>query len=125
MALDIYTTAFTYPRRAKHGLHGKTLEQGGGQSLNMNGLGPEPDQLASPSDAEAVQALAMSVMNNTGCHVSYVLADQGRAWNFLVSGAYQQAMVGRGNIMRDCPVKVNQSSLRSISSTQIVPHYKY
>ncbi|KAL1715481.1 hypothetical protein EV715DRAFT_207370 [Schizophyllum commune] len=34
-----------------------------------------------------------------------MLADHGRGWNFLVTGAYQQVMITRGMILKDCPIQ--------------------
>ncbi|KAF8898349.1 cytoplasmic protein [Infundibulicybe gibba] len=63
--MDVYTTAFTYPRRSRH-THSPT------------------------SDGEAIQKLAMLAMTLHGCHVTYIMTDQGKGWNFHITGAYQQ-----------------------------------
>jgi hypothetical protein len=116
--MDIYTTAFTYPRRTRPANAGG-LHDIRAQSLDAHGLAPtngsaasEPDALApTAADAEAVQNLAMTVLSGQGCHVSYAVTDMGRAWNFLVSGTYQQVMTGRGMIMKDCPFKVRRTGM--------------
>ncbi|KAF9229657.1 cytoplasmic protein [Gyrodon lividus] len=46
--------------------------------------------------------LAMSIHN---VHISYLLADAGRSWNFYISGAYQQVIQARGMLLKDSPVQ--------------------
>lgn len=108
--MDIYTVAFSVPAHhvpAPHReVHNGAHDPYGAGHANGSVPGAEPPLQATPSDAEAVQKLAMAVMNMHGCHVSFAVADQGRGWNFLVSGAYQQVMMARGMIMKDCPFKV-------------------
>lgn len=47
----------------------------------------------------------MMVMGMHGCHVTYYLGEQGRGWNFHVTGAYQQVSLTRGLILKECPIK--------------------
>lgn len=47
--------------------------------------------------------MAMAIYN---VQISFAPADQGRAWNFQVSGVYQQVMLARGMIMKECPIQV-------------------
>lgn len=61
---------------------------------------------ASPSDYEAVQKVAMMAMAIYNVQISFAPADQGRAWNFQISGVYQQVMLARGMIMKESPVQV-------------------
>lgn len=49
----------------------------------------------------------MMAMGLHAVHVSFTAADQGRAWNFQISGAYQQVMLARGMILKECPVQVS------------------
>jgi hypothetical protein len=117
--MDIYTTSFTYPRRSRlphsasfHDLPGAAQDPFGSSAANGD------TQLAqSASDTEAVHKLALNVMSVHGCHTSIAVANQGKGWNFLVSGAYQQVMLGRGMIMKDCPYKV---SARAPSPWQLI-----
>jgi hypothetical protein len=129
--MDIYTTSFTYPRRPRHihsphssldyQGHGADLRapstesfSGSGHSLanhlqqqNPSSGAPNvSDATTSTPDNEAVQKLAMMAMQMHGCHVSYFAADQGRGWNFHITGAYQQVMVARGMILKECPIQV-------------------
>ncbi|KDQ63869.1 hypothetical protein JAAARDRAFT_119390 [Jaapia argillacea MUCL 33604] len=46
-----------------------------------------------------------------GCHISFAVADQGKSYNFLISGAYQQVMMARGIVLKDCPVP-NRSTIK-------------
>ncbi|KAH7883897.1 cytoplasmic protein [Phlebopus sp. FC_14] len=62
---------------------------------------PTPNQ----ADNETVEKLAMLASSTYNVHVSYLLADSGRAWNFYVSGAYQQVMAARGLLLKECPVQ--------------------
>jgi hypothetical protein len=112
--MDVYTCSFTYPRRSRH-LHslvdfprsdvrGPTSADSFPNS-HPNGL---PD-ISAAQDADAVQKLAMMAMTLHGCHVSYFL-EQGRSWNFQITGAYQQVMVARGMILKECPIQVTTSS---------------
>ncbi|KAH6917634.1 cytoplasmic protein [Coprinopsis sp. MPI-PUGE-AT-0042] len=104
--MDVYTTSFTYPRRARN-IHSPP------SSLDFP---PQQDPTLA-ADAEAVQKLALMVMSLHGCHVSYQPVDQGRAWNFHITGAYQQVMISRGLILKECPIqhrstiKVTQSEI--------------
>lgn len=116
--MDVYTTSFTYPRRPLH-IHsqsssldyaGSDVRAAGMLLCTHSGLssahcGPIPDLSTSP-DSEAVQKLAMLAMTLHGCHVSYFPADHGRGWNFHITGAYQQVMVARGMILKECPIQV-------------------
>jgi hypothetical protein len=117
--MDVYTTSFTYPaRRARH-IHSNSssVDYAGPQqandtpfpnhkSFNNNQLA---DDVSGPEVAEQVAKLAMLAMTLHGCHVSYFLADGGRGWNFTVTGAYQQVMIARGMIMKECPIQVSDS----------------
>lgn len=117
--MDVYTTSFTIPRRPRQPAH-TLLKQA---SLEFTSpitpvdpftapkpKAPKPDPQATPSaaDAEAVQSLAMVAMTLHGCHVSYAVADGGKGWNFLVSGAYNQVMAARGMLLKDCPIQVSR-----------------
>ncbi|KAG6911775.1 hypothetical protein DXG01_000021 [Tephrocybe rancida] len=98
--MDVYTTSFTYPRRSRH----TSLDFP--QSNNNNDLRPDPPPTDAPAhDSEAIQKLAMMAMSLHGCHVSYYLANDGRSWNFHITGAYQQVMVTRGMILKECPIQ--------------------
>ena len=138
--MDIYTTSFTYPRRPRH-IHsphssldfqsqGADLRvpstdsfsgQGGPHSLTPhahqqqlnNGAGSD----ASGPDGDAVQKLAVLAMQMHGCHV-YIsgTGDQGRSWNFHLTGAYQQVMAARGMMLKECPIQVSFFSF-AIGST--------
>lgn len=50
--------------------------------------------------------MAMAIYN---VQVSFAPTDQGRAWNFQISGVYQQVMLARGMIMKECPVQVRMT----------------
>ncbi|KIP11478.1 hypothetical protein PHLGIDRAFT_27945 [Phlebiopsis gigantea 11061_1 CR5-6] len=115
--MEIYTTSFTYPRRSR-------LTHSPASSLDFStDLRPQPDSYsqlhqqhvnstvqdpqgtASPSDYEAVQKVAMMAMAIYNVQVTFASADQGRAWNFQISGVYQQVMLARGMVMKECPVQ--------------------
>ena len=121
--MEIYTTSFTYPRRSR-------LVHSPASSLDFStDIRPQPDSYtqlhqqnvsstlpdsqgtASPSDYEAVQKVAMMAMAIYGVQISFAPADQGRAWNFQISGVYQQVMLARGMIMKECPVQVRRTVL--------------
>ncbi|KAJ3508062.1 hypothetical protein NLJ89_g5961 [Agrocybe chaxingu] len=116
--MDVYTTSFTYPRRSRH-IHSpaSSLDFQPGDLKQPSLIDPYPTapqlQHANPTvsdvsvaaDAEAIQKLAMMAMSLHGCHVSYYMVDQGRAWNFHITGAYQQVMITRGLILKECPVQ--------------------
>jgi hypothetical protein len=130
--MDIYTTSFTYPRRPRHihSPHSSLDFQGQGADLrapsteSFSGSGHPlanhhqqqnqssgvhnnvSDTTTSSPDNEAVQKLAVMAMQMHGCHVSYFTADQGRGWNFHITGAYQQVLVARGMILKECPIQV-------------------
>ncbi|THH21564.1 hypothetical protein EW146_g36 [Bondarzewia mesenterica] len=121
-AMDIYTTAFSYPRRSRH-IHSSssTLEfpthaqpdvypPAHFQQLSSNGH-LDSHVTPSPSDTDAVQKLAMMAMATQGCHVSFSVADQGTGWNFCISGSYQQVLFARGMILKDCPIQ-NRASIK-------------
>ncbi|KAF8922320.1 cytoplasmic protein [Mucidula mucida] len=106
--MEIYTVAFSYPR-ARH-THSPT------NSLDFApGAEPfptshqfqqhAPTNLPSEADADAVAKLAMLAGTLHGCHVSFFPTDQGRGWNFHITGPYQQVMITRGMILKECPVQ--------------------
>ncbi|PFH50739.1 hypothetical protein AMATHDRAFT_60568 [Amanita thiersii Skay4041] len=124
--MDVYTTSFTYPRRSRHirspasslDYQSASLSSQHSDFSNLphhhhhhqhhHHLQQPTSSLADvalPSDAEAIQKIVMMAMSLHGCHVSYLLADHGRAWNFYISGAYQQVMATRGLILKECPIQ--------------------
>ncbi|KAI0085625.1 cytoplasmic protein [Irpex rosettiformis] len=125
--MEIYTTSFTYPRRSR-------ITHSPASSLDFSAdLRPPPDSYsqlhqqhvnstlpdsqgtASPSDYEAVQKVAMMAMAIYNVQISFAPADQGRAWNFQVSGVYQQVMLARGMIMKECPIQ-NRAVIKVVRS---------
>ncbi|RPD63165.1 hypothetical protein L226DRAFT_451027 [Lentinus tigrinus ALCF2SS1-7] len=119
--MEIYTTSFTYPRRLRHA-HSPTnsldfpprnneLRRASSYSQIQQPNGLADHQGASPTDYEALQKLAMMAMSIHGVHISFTPADQGRAWNFQVSGAYQQVMSARGMLLKGCPIQ-NRASIK-------------
>lgn len=123
--MEIYTTSFTYPRRSRlsHSpassldfstpsdlRHQDSYSQ---LQLQQQQQHPTQDQqaTASSTDYDAVQKLVMMAMAIHGVHVSFAPADQGKAWNFQISGVYQQVMLARGMIMKECPVQ-NQAVIK-------------
>ncbi|KAK2462095.1 hypothetical protein APHAL10511_006558 [Amanita phalloides] len=94
--MDVYTSSFTYPRRSRH-THPNPFSSPSHQH--------PPHDVALPADADAIQKIAMMAMSLHGCHVSFLLADHARAWNFYISGAYQQVMATRGLILKECPIQ--------------------
>ncbi|RDB29615.1 Meiotically up-regulated gene 60 protein [Hypsizygus marmoreus] len=103
--MDVYTTSFTYPRRSRP-IHPSSLDFPSASSNDSYHLQQVTTTDASASaDAEAIQKLALMAMSLHGCHVSYFLADHGRGWNFHITGAYQQVMITRGMILKECPIQ--------------------
>ncbi|KAF9243803.1 cytoplasmic protein [Melanogaster broomeanus] len=120
--MDIYSISFTHPRRSRH-LHSPS------SSLDAHDLRlphptphhqqsseifpsalplPTPQPTSTPAnqaDNETVDKLAMLAMSVHNVHISYLLADAGRSWNFYISGAYQQVMQARGMLLKDSPVQ--------------------
>ncbi|KIK71273.1 hypothetical protein GYMLUDRAFT_66480 [Collybiopsis luxurians FD-317 M1] len=113
---ELYTTSFTYPgpRRSRHiPSSSSSLDFAANQnssdipfpshkSFNNSHLA---EDVSGPEASEQIAKLAMLAMTLHGCHVSYFLADGGRGWNFTVTGAYQQVMVTRGMILKECPIQ--------------------
>jgi hypothetical protein len=129
--MEVYTTSFTYPRwpRLAQSSSLPALHHGAPPARDLypsstqlhqhstgNSLSEAP---ISNSDADAVQKLTATAMALHGCHISYALAEQGRGWNFYITGAYQQVMFARGMILRECPVQVRPLSS---STPQICSH---
>jgi len=126
--MEIYTTSFTYPRRARltHS-RSSSLDFSGAPQLRRaesystfeqyanNSNLSDSQGTASPSDYDAVQKLAMMAMGLHGVHISFSAADQGRAWSFQISGAYQQVMLARGLILKECPIQ-NRSTIKVAGS---------
>ncbi|KAF9480442.1 cytoplasmic protein [Pholiota conissans] len=115
--MDVYTTSFTYPRRSRH-IHSPASSLDFQPSdLKSALIDPFPtpqhaqhsnsklSDVSVSADVEAIQKLAMMAMSLHGCHVSYYMVDQGRAWNFHITGAYQQVMITRGLILKECPIQ--------------------
>lgn len=118
--MDIYTTAFSYPRRSRHvhssssSLDFPTHPQTDlfPSHFQQHNSGHVDSHVApSQADADAVQKLAMMTMATQNCHVSYAVADQGTGWNFCISGSYQQVLFARGMVLKDCPIQ-NRSSIK-------------
>ncbi|KAF8971577.1 cytoplasmic protein [Flammula alnicola] len=116
--MDVYTTSFTYPRRSRHVHSPASSLDFQPSDLNSTSLiDPFPpaqhaqhanskmSDVSATADVEAIQKLAMMAMSLHGCHVSYYMVDQGRAWNFHITGAYQQVMITRGLILKECPIQ--------------------
>ncbi len=130
--MEVYTTSFTYPRRSRP-IHSpassldyqqqhQQAEVAAAVALAASSfIDPyaaqhqlqqqipaqnATDVSAAAADAEAIQKLAMMTMSLHGCHVSYHSVDQGRGWNFHITGAYQQVMNSRGLILKECPIQV-------------------
>ena len=120
--MEIYTTSFTYPRRSRL-THSPASSLDFSSDLrpsdsysqlhqqHVNSTLPDSQGTASPSDYEAVQKVAMMAMAIYNVQISFAPADQGRAWNFQVSGVYQQVMLARGMIMKECSIQVCNYSL--------------
>lgn len=123
--MDVYTTSFTYPRRLRHGhspASSLDIQPDIRNSSLTDSFATTPQHLQQKisdvsvtADAEAIQKLAMMAMSLHGCHVSYFMVDQGKGWNFHITGAYQQVMITRGLILKECPIQVSPlSSLLSL-----------
>lgn len=121
--MEIYTTSFTYPRRSRlshspassldFSTPSDLRHQDSYSQLQQQQQLPslaDSQATASPTDYDAVQKLVMMAMAIHAVHVSFAPADQGKAWNFQISGVYQQVMLARGMIMKECPVQVCKSS---------------
>ncbi|PCH33436.1 cytoplasmic protein [Wolfiporia cocos MD-104 SS10] len=122
--MEIYTTSFTYPRRSRLAHSpASSLDFSAASELrraeslshlqqyaNNSNLSDSQGTVSS-TDYDAVQKLALMVMSGHGVHVSFSAADQGRAWNFQISGAYQQVMLARGLILKECPVQ-NRATIK-------------
>lgn len=132
--MDVYTISFTYPRRSRN-------LQSPASAFDLSATAPatttnesypsvhhlqhnvSAEVTASP-DNESIQKLVMMAMSLHGVHISYFLADQGRGWNFHITGAYQQVMIARGMILKECPIqhraaiKVPRSEILDSPSTK-------
>ncbi|KAJ1311074.1 hypothetical protein OPQ81_009578 [Rhizoctonia solani] len=110
--MDIYTTSFTHPRSAPSASYSPASSMDFTPELRT----PQPyspvrrpvrhGSSVAEIPPDAVQAVSMEAMQQHGCLVTYTRADDGRAWNFHLSGAYAQVMAARGHIIRECPVQV-------------------
>ncbi|QRV76296.1 cytoplasm protein [Ceratobasidium sp. AG-Ba] len=112
--MDIYTTSFTHPRSAQQPSYSpaSSIDLTPELRTPQTAYSPlrRPQRPQAPVVAEiapdAVQAVSMDAMQQHGCLVTYTRADDGRAWNFHLSGTYPQVMAARGHIIRECPVQV-------------------
>lgn len=114
--MDIYTTSFTYPRRSRHthspassldySVSDLRTADSYPQLAHVHSNLSDSQGTASSSDFDAVQKLAVMVMTIHGVHVAFASADQGRAWTFQISGVYQQVMLARGMVIKECPIQV-------------------
>ncbi|RXW24791.1 hypothetical protein EST38_g1118 [Candolleomyces aberdarensis] len=119
--MDVYTTSFTFPRRSRSLLPSAPPLDFQPQQPAADSYGISQQLQQTPTDParaaadEAVQKLALMVMSMHGCHVSFQPVDQGKSWNFLITGAYQQVMFSRGLILKECPpqatIKVTRSEI--------------
>lgn len=110
--MDVYTTSFTYPRSLRHNHSPASSLDFQSDIRNTDSFATTPQHLQQKisdvsvtSDADAIQKLAMMAMSLHGCHVSYFMVDQGKGWNFHITGAYQQVMITRGLILKECPIQ--------------------
>lgn len=106
--MDVYTTCFTYPRRLRHAHSPASSLDFQSDLRNTDAFST---QKISDADADAIQKLALMAMSLHACHVSYFMVDQGKGWNFHITGAYQQVMITRGLILKECPIQVSSFSL--------------
>lgn len=114
--MDVYTTSFTYPRRSRHAHSApSSLEFPGAEirlstvdsysaAHHLQHVNNNISDSSTQPDGEAIQKLAIMAMSLHGCHISYFMVDPGR-WNFYITGAYQQVMVARGMILKECPIQ--------------------
>jgi hypothetical protein len=116
--MDVYTTSFTYPRQARHIHSPASSLDFQGSELRTSSTDPYAathhlqhanNDVTNSTDSEAIQKLAVLAMSLHGCHVSYFAAEQGRGWNFHITGAYQQVMIARGMILKECPIQARFS----------------
>jgi hypothetical protein len=110
--MDIYTTSFTHPRTVHTPSYSPASSIDFTPELRtpQNPYSPvrrpqRANHAPAPSFAaeiapDAVQAVAMDAMQQHGCLITYTRADDARAWNFHLSGAYAQVMAARGHIIR-------------------------
>jgi len=134
--MDVYSTSFTYPRKSRHirspassldyqsaDLRPSVSDPFSSPSHHHHHLPPPTSTLtdvALSTDADAIQKIAMMAMSLHGCHVSYLLADHARAWNFYISGAYQQVMATRGMVLKECPIQVRLSFLNLTTPADVL-----
>ncbi|KAH7921146.1 cytoplasmic protein [Leucogyrophana mollusca] len=120
--MDLYSTAFTHPRRSRH-IHSpsssldipppadlRALQQNTENfptahhlhhAANTTSLS---DPAANSADTDTVEKLAVLARTVHGCHVSY-FADHNRGWNFHITGPYPQVLMARGMLLKDSPVQ--------------------
>ncbi|KIK97654.1 hypothetical protein PAXRUDRAFT_824705 [Paxillus rubicundulus Ve08.2h10] len=118
--MDIYSISFTHPRRSRHlhspssSLDAHDLRLPYPNTHHQQNTENFPSTLPLPTsrppaanqvDTETVDKLAIVAMSIHNVHISYLLADAGRSWNFYISGAYQQVMQARGMLLKDSPVQ--------------------
>ena len=96
--MEIYTTSFCYPHVASLSapLHDSAV------------LDPYASFYHGPSsESKDVQKLILTSMQKYGCQIHFSNTDVGQSrWSFQISGTYQQALMARGMILRECPVQV-------------------
>ena len=118
LIMDVYTTSFTYPRSLRHSHSPASsldfqpdIRNTDSFATTSQHLQQKIENVSVTSDADAIQKLAMMAMSLHGCHVSYFMVDQGKGWNFHITGAYQQVMITRGLILKECPIQVSRFPL--------------
>lgn len=109
--MDVYSTSFNVSRSSRH-VHSPTpsidLQHPDSDSRShrlRHASSNLSDAATAGTDSDAIQKLVMMAMALHGCHISFFLSDNGRAWNFHVTGAYQQVMMTRGLILKECPIQ--------------------
>ncbi|KAG9124333.1 hypothetical protein FRC07_011992 [Ceratobasidium sp. 392] len=106
--MDIYTTSFTHPRSTQPASYSpaSSIDLTPELRTPQTAYSPvrRPVRAQAPVVAEiapdAVQAVCIDAMQQHGCLVTFTRADDARAWNFHLSGAYAQVMAARGHIIR-------------------------
>lgn len=133
VAMDVYSTSFTHPRQSpfiQQHSHSPTSSIDFTPDLrtprdnyppSASPAHPSRSRIPLPSTentatpylgvsseygVDAVHQVCVEAMATHGCHVSFTRVDEGRAWNFHITGGYQQVMAARGMILNDCPVQV-------------------
>ncbi|KAF9014931.1 cytoplasmic protein [Cyathus striatus] len=108
--MDVYTTAFTYPRSPPFSHPAPPLPPPRTQSyyaqtpLDYGHPPPRPPSERAIENTETVKTLTQRSRSHYSSHAAFTTVDQ-RSYNFIITGTSQNVANARAMILKECPVE--------------------